>query len=77
MTKKKSNMDKWMTGISNMTLENSAPKPTMQVHKMKCGDCDVIFFVEDSKYRLSTDLSCPVCEDDSKVDGFGIVTISI
>lgn len=76
MVKKKSNLDKWMTGINNMTLENSSPRRTMQVHKMKCVDCDVVFFVEDSKHRLSTDLSCPVCEDDWKVDGFGIVTIT-
>lgn len=49
---------------------------SMAVHKMKCGDCKVLFYVEDSQYRLSTDLSCPVCEDDGQVDGYGIVTIN-
>lgn len=79
MKKRKSNFEKWMEGIDRLSVKSPSPspQPKMEVHKMKCLGCDVIFFVEDSTYRVSTDLSCPLCEDDGQVDGFGIVTISI
>lgn len=47
----------------------------LEVEKLKCGFCDLIFLVENRFLMPASELTCPRCDANSFVEPMGVITV--